>query len=371
VFPAFRRIRFLVATGAALTLLIAAVAPVAADAPTMTLVASGLNSPRGVDIGPNGAVYVAEAGTAGTAGSTCRLGPGGVNVCFQASGSITRIWKGSQTRIITGLPSVAMGVEAGQAPEAVGPAGIDVLGNGNIEFTLGNGSARALFGDLPGGQWLGWLLKATPAGSWTPLADVAAFEFDHNPVGEVNANPFGVAAVAGGAAVTDSGGNDLVWTDRAGRVSLVTVFPNRTAALPFPPFGEVPLESVPTSVAQGPDGAWYVGELTGFPFPQGGADVWRVVPGQAPTLYAWGFTNIMDIDFASDGTLYAAELAHAGLLSGPVGALMKAPPGGGTAQTVVTGLFAPGGVAAASDGSVYVSTCTLCAGGGEVWRVAP
>jgi len=354
--------------GAALALLSAVAAPAAGDAPTMTLVASGLNSPRGVDIGPNGAVYVAEAGTAG---GDCRTGPGGGDVCFGATGSITRIWNGSQSRILSGLPSVAMVGEPGQPPQAVGPAGIDVLGNGNIEFTLGNGSARLLFDDLPLAQWLGWLIKATPAGTWKPLADVAAFEFDNNPEGEINANPFGVAAVAGGAAVTDSGGNDLVWTDRAGRVSLVTVFPDRTATLPFPPFSQMPLESVPTAVAQGPDGAWYVGELTGFPFPQGAAHVWRVVPGEAPTLYASGLTNVMDIDFAPDGTLYAAELAHAGLLAGPIGALMKVPLGGGTAQEVATGLFAPGGVAAASDGSVYVSTCTLCPGGGEVWRIVP
>lgn len=362
-----RRLRFFIALSAALSLLIGAVAPVAAADPTLTLVASGLNSPRGIDIGPNGAIYVAEAGTAGT---DCRTGPDGT-VCYGATGSITRVWHGTQSRIITGLPSVAMAGEPGMPPEAVGPAGIDVHGNGNIEFTLGNGTARLLFDDVPNAQSLGWLLKATPSGNWSPLADVAAFEFDNNPEGEVNANPFGLAAVAGGAAVVDSGGNDLLWTDRAGRVALLSVFPDRTATLPFPPFSEVPLDSVPTGVAVGPDGAFYVGELTGFPFPPGAADVWRVVPGQAPTLYATGFTNIMDIDFAPDGTLYAAELAHNGLLSGPIGAVMKVPWGGGAAQEVVTGLFAPGGIAAASDGSVYVTTCTLCPGGGEVWHIQP
>jgi hypothetical protein len=362
-----RRSRFPIALAAAFILLVAAASPVAAADPSMTLVASGLNSPRGIDIGPNGAIYVAEAGTAG---DDCRTGPDGV-VCYGPTGSITRVWHGTQSHIISGLPSVAMAGEPGMPPEAVGPAGIDVHGNGNIEFTLGNGTARQLFDDVANAQSLGWLLKATPSGEWSPLADVAAFEFDDNPEGEVNANPFGVAAVAGGAAVVDSGGNDLLWTDRAGRVSLLSVFPDRTATLPFPPFSEVPLDSVPTGVAVGPDGALYVGELTGVPVPPGAADVWRVVPGQAPTLYATGFTNIMDIDFAQDGTLYAAELAHNGLLSGPIGAVMKVPWGGGSAEEVVTGLFAPGGIAAASDGSVYVTTCTLCPGGGEVWHIQP
>jgi hypothetical protein len=37
------------------------------------------------------------------------------------------------------------------------------------------------------------------------------------------------------------------------------------------------MQAVPTSVAVAPDGAYYVGQLTGFPFPVGGARVFRVV----------------------------------------------------------------------------------------------
>jgi hypothetical protein len=40
-------------------------------------------------------------------------------------------------------------------------------------------------------------------------------------------------------------------------------------------------KTVPNSVAQGPDGAYYVGELTGVPFEAGAARVYRVVPGRA------------------------------------------------------------------------------------------
>jgi hypothetical protein len=35
-------------------------------------------------------------------------------------------------------------------------------------------------------------------------------------------------------------------------------------------------------VVVGPDGAYYVSQLTGFPFPVGAANVYRVVPGSAP-----------------------------------------------------------------------------------------
>jgi hypothetical protein len=52
------------------------------------------------------------------------------------------------------------------------------------------------------------------------------------------------------------------------------------------------MQAVPTSVVKGPDGAYYVGQLTGFPFPVGGANVFRVVPGHDPEVFAGGFTYI-------------------------------------------------------------------------------
>jgi hypothetical protein len=72
---------------------------------------------------------------------------------------------------------------------------------------------------------------------------------------------------------------------------------------PAPDGTVIPMHFVPTTVARGPDGAFYVGQLTGFPFPVGGARVWRVEPGSAPTVYASGFTNIIDIAFDRRGRL--------------------------------------------------------------------
>src|SRR6516164_9860378 len=63
---------------AAVAVTAACLAPAAAIAqahtpPTMTVVASGLNSPRGLAFGPHGALYVAEGGTGGTSSTvgTC------------------------------------------------------------------------------------------------------------------------------------------------------------------------------------------------------------------------------------------------------------------------------------------------------------
>ena len=74
----------------------------------------------------------------------------------------------------------------------------------------------------------------------------------------------------------------------------------------------IPVQSVPTSVVVGPDGAYYVGQLTGGPFPIGGASVFRVVPGEDPTIYATGFTNIIDLGFGPDGTPSVQRTTRAG-----------------------------------------------------------
>jgi hypothetical protein len=82
----------------------------------------------------------------------------------------------------------------------------------------------------------------------------------------------------------------------------------------------IPAEAVATSVAIGPDGAYYVGELKGFPAPTGASRVWRIKPGARHarcgessdcTVIADGFTSIVDLTFGWDGTLHVVELDEA------------------------------------------------------------
>ena len=74
-----------------------------ASAVTWTVVAEGLNNPRGLDFAPNGALYIAEAGVGGDGPSI----PGAEGqMHFGLSGSVTKVFKGEQTRIVTGLPSL-------------------------------------------------------------------------------------------------------------------------------------------------------------------------------------------------------------------------------------------------------------------------
>lgn len=63
-------------------------------------------------------------------------------------------------------------------------------------------------------------------------------------------------------------------------------------------------------------GDYYVGQLTGFPFTVGAANVYRVPKeGGTPEVVASGFTHIVDLAFGPDGSLYVLEIARNGLLA--------------------------------------------------------
>lgn len=122
------------------------------------------------------------------------------------------------------------------------------------------------------------------------------------------------------------------------------------------------------------DGAYYVDELAGFPFPVGGAHVLRVVPGKAPTTYAEGFTNIISLAFDRQGNLYVLQITKDGLRiaeqgGGMIGALLKITPDGARTTLLTRELTAPAGLAVGPDNALYVANYGTFTGKGEVLRV--
>lgn len=350
--------------------LLAVITSIPTKAQTITSIATGLDNPRGLAFGPEGALYVTEAGRGGT--GPCFTSRG-VTYCVGTSGAITKIWKGSQERIVTGLPSYA---RVANGSEATGPQRISFHGRGNAYVTIGlgqNPAARTngLLGEI--GPGFGQLVRFDASGALHPVADVSAYEAANNPDGIIppDSNPFGLLALAGGQLLTDAGGNDLLYV-ADGVISTVAVFPNRLFPSPVNPNVLVSVQAVPTSVSIGPDGAIYVGQLTGAPFPVGGANVYRVVPGSSPTVFASGFTNIVDIAWGPDGSLYVLEIAAHSLRAGDhVGALIRVSQDGLTKTTITENLFTPTALAIGSDGAFYVTTCGDCAGVGGVVKIQP
>ena len=102
--------------------LVVAATPDAATAATsktradgMTVVATGLDNPRGLAVTPAGVVLVAEAGRGGQA--PCLVGGQDQVFCLGATGAITAIRGHQQKRVAAGLPSLGTPTQS----EVLGP----------------------------------------------------------------------------------------------------------------------------------------------------------------------------------------------------------------------------------------------------------
>jgi hypothetical protein len=338
--------------------------------------ADTLNAPRHLVLTWAGLV-VTEAGTGGPAGtSNCATGPategaGTSQYCTGPTGDIFTISSPGQTvPVLSELPSV---IEVA-IPEVTGPSAI-AYGHGREAVTIddflvnpdgSNNLVPKPFASAFGTLWL-------ISGGKTRVVDIAAFAAAHpqsasslgTVPGEVpwDSDPYDVVAYRGGWAVADAGANDLLYVSATGRVSMLARFPAVAEQVPAGVFGNptpitVEAQAVPTSVTVGPDGALYVGLLRGVPSDPGTADIYRVVPGQQPVIWASGLTSVTAIAFDRQGGLLATEFNTGGLLSPPTvpGALVRISNNGQTVTTLpVPGLYQPTGLAVSADGTVYVS----------------
>ncbi|WP_147653649.1 ScyD/ScyE family protein [Vulcaniibacterium gelatinicum] len=330
--------------------------PAAFAAPSVTTVMSGLDNPRGLAFGPEGALYVVEAGRGGT--GPCAILRGQPR-CYGPTGALTRLWRGRQERVAAGLPSYADAAVL----ETTGPHDVSFIGRGTAYVTVGFGSDPALragFGEV--GQLFGTVVQVSAGGQWRVVADVSAHESAANPAGgPVDSNPYGALAEPGAVIVADAGANALLRVAANGTVSTFAMFPSRPARS---------TDSVPTAVVRGPDGAYYVGELTGVPFAQGAARVYRVVEGEAPSVYADGFKTIIDLDFGPDGSLYVLEHASGPMFFAGPGRIVQVAPDG-SRSVVLGGLSQPTSLLVGPDGALYVSNRGTSILTGEVLRIVP
>jgi glucose/arabinose dehydrogenase len=332
-----------------LTLALAIALPGAAVAagPSITVVADGLHSPRGLAFGPGGILYVAQAGDATAAGSIIEIR----NSMSQHPATRS---------VIAGLPSI------GDEGEFVGVDGISVIGRGTNQSIY---AITALSPQATGSDAFGNLLRIGRDGQVDAVANVGSADYEWAAANSglweefPDANPYAVLAIPGHVYVVDAGANTLDEVMPDGSVAILAFFPN-----------ELIRDAVPTCVAQGPDGALYVGTLAlvdSFAFGPS-AKVYRVDPSQANladpaatpmTVWASGLFPINGCAFGPDGSFYASQLftnpSHdpAAIFGDPRGDVVRIPWGHPDTHEFLTGgaLGITGGVAVGPNGVVYVA----------------
>ncbi|MBI1242288.1 ScyD/ScyE family protein [Umezakia ovalisporum] len=359
-----------------------------AEAASFTVIADELNNPGGLSFSNDGKLYITESGTGGNRACVPPPSGEGDSLCYGTSGVVSVIHNGQIQPVLTELPSLALP----SGKRAAGPRDIQFDATGQPYVLLGYGGNPSFRHGL-GETGLGTIITFdSDTNSWKSIADISNYELIHNSDGDdLNSNPLKLLIDGDQIITVDSAANTLLSVNTDGSdLQAIAVFPPKTLTDPvFPPSNtpsnepeQVPsqteapplqltIQSVPTGVAKGLDGAYYISEYTGFPFPQNGAKIYRVGNDGIPTTYADGFTQLIDLEFDVAGNLYALQYANeSGWKDNLDGSLIKIAPDG-TRTTILSGngLESPIGLTIGPDGAIYIANRGDRPGEGQIIRI--
>jgi hypothetical protein len=320
-----------------------------AQAASLSVVADNLDNARGVSFGPDGSIYVAEAGN----GGDC---PPSATSCAGNTGALTKITSDGQERILSELPSLAIGISNQRFVDGPQELKFDSSGNPYFLYAYGTfpGSRDPELNAISGNTIPPDLVSNTPSlgqlysvdlntGNLTSIVDLAKYELVNNPDGtDLVSNPYALEIDGDTAYIADAGANTVLSLKLDGSDLQAIPLPTQTVENPeLPPgLGQGPekleVQSVPTGITVGADGALYVSELTGFPYPEGEARIFRIGADGKPEVYADGFTQISDLEFDKDGNLLVLQFADLSQWKGDMsGSLIQISPDG-TRTTLVS-----------------------------------
>lgn len=320
-------------------------------------VASGLNSPRHITFGPDGTLYIAEAGTGGDTKVPSPAGGGEVNFGNTARVSIVD-QDGTQNVLVDSLPSVIDDFGQGQGVNQV------ILTDTTLWAVVGQGPTPE---NIPadGGVMTAVVVVDPESITIRDVIDLFAFEQENNPDGtpDLASNPTEMVIASDGTIyIVDASANALLsWTEADG-LQLVHAWE----------VDEMTAAPVPSSLAIAPDDSLYVGFLTGFPFEPGTAKIEHWADGELVETFE-GLTLVTDVALDADGNLFAVQFADGFGATGfnpNTGSVVQVSADGIT--PIMTGLNLPYGIAQNPDGGewfVTVNSAFSAPGSGAVLRV--
>ncbi|MGD9711538.1 MAG: ScyD/ScyE family protein [Thermomicrobiales bacterium] len=324
-------------------------APMPEPSANVSVFAEGLDNPRGLEFGPDGALYVAEGGQGGTTSTEGQCEQVIPPIGPYTGGMTARISKidtdGTVTTVAESLPSA-------QLSEAMGSL---VVGMGDIAFVDGTMYALASAGGCSHGNadFPYSVIRVNEDGTTEIVADMSAF-VQANPVAqpsegdfEPDENAYALEALDGQLYVIESNHGAVDRVDPAtGEISRVIDLSATEGHL------------VPTTAVAGSDGNLYVSNLFIFPITEGYSNVWMLTPQGELSAHASGLTGVLGLAFDADGQLYALETSGQGLEEAPIvpgtGRVVRLTESGEW-EVVATGLMFPSGMAMGEDGNLYVT----------------
>lgn len=338
-----------------------AAAKMKAPTASMSVFATGLNNPRGLEFGPDGNLYVAEAGVGGgthsTVGTSCEQVPAPVGPYMgnPTGGRVSMIDFNSHVRttVTNQIPTSqnALG-------DIVGGSDVAFLDNATYVLVTAGGCSHGL-PDIPSGVY-----KVNSNGTTSLVADLSAYQRAH-PVAspeeddfEPDGSWYSMNSVNGALYALEANHGELVKvaTDGSGAVTrIVDVSATQ---------GHI----VPTAFDY--RGNFYVGNLSTFPI-MGNSKIFKVTPSGNIHEEATGLSTVLGLVIGQTSWMYVLENTVGAPFPTPGTGRIVAISPSGQQSTLVSGLNFPTGMTMGPDGNLYVSNWGFGKppGGGQVVKI--
>ena len=317
---------------------------------SVTVFATGFSNPRGLRLGPDGNLYVAEAGLGGTENHSAEcpelVPTDGPYFGSPTGGRLSRVSpEGARTTVTDQLPTFKSNFG-------------DVFGVQDVAF-IGNTMYVAFYGgcghgvpSLPTG-----IARVNADGTYTLIADLQSWRVNH-PVAHpatYDNDPGGVwnniIAARNDLYVVDANHGEIVKVTTDGVISRVVDISAE--------YGHI----VPTALAY--HGNVYMGNLGRFPIVDGSSNIYKISASGQIKVVATGLTAVIGLVIDDRNRMYVLEMSTGNDFPTPgTGRIVRIDPNG-SKEVIVTGLSNPTALTIGQDGNLYVLNWSFGAGAGE------